>query len=322
MVAKNNPKDIRITRVYDAPLQTVWDAWTEPDQIAKWWGPRGFTLTTHSKDLRPGGIWHYTMHGPDGVDFPNKTLYHEVIACEKLVYDHGGYDDRPALFRVTVLFSEWEGKTKMVMTATCPTAEDAAAMRGFIKDAGGNATWDRLAEHVNEAELGRNSFVINCSFESPIVRLFEMWTDPTHLAKWLPPVGFEMEFLRTDFRVGESSFYRMSSPDGVVFYGQHEICEIVKPDRLVYTQRFCDEHKHVSRHPGLPVFPEAMLVTVIFTKESEEWTRITLTSEPVGTATAEEIAEFINLRQSMTQGWSRSFDKLESLIAGVELERI
>ncbi|MEZ6045243.1 MAG: SRPBCC domain-containing protein [Planctomycetaceae bacterium] len=55
----------------------------------QWWGPRGFTLTHHSKDLRPGGTWHYTMHGPDGTDYPNMTLYHEVEKYKKLVYDHG-----------------------------------------------------------------------------------------------------------------------------------------------------------------------------------------------------------------------------------------
>jgi uncharacterized protein YndB with AHSA1/START domain len=88
--------------------------------VAGWWGPRGFTLTTHSKDLKPGGSWNYTMHGPDGVDYPNKAHYLEVEKYSKLVYDHGGNDDRPPLFRVTVLFSEIKGKTKMEMSMTLP----------------------------------------------------------------------------------------------------------------------------------------------------------------------------------------------------------
>jgi uncharacterized protein YndB with AHSA1/START domain len=65
MPAQNKSNEIRITRIYDAPVRAVWDAWTDPAQAAQWWGPRGFTLTTHSKDLRPGGSWVYTMHGPD-----------------------------------------------------------------------------------------------------------------------------------------------------------------------------------------------------------------------------------------------------------------
>ncbi|WP_431476220.1 SRPBCC domain-containing protein [Massilia eburnea] len=90
------PNEIRIVRTYDAPVQAVWDAWTDPAQVAQWWGPRGFTLTTHSKDLRIGGTWRYTMHGPDGTDFPNKTTYHVVEPLRKLVYDHGATDDTPA----------------------------------------------------------------------------------------------------------------------------------------------------------------------------------------------------------------------------------
>ena len=92
----------------------MWDAWTDPEQVAQWWGPRGFTLTTHSKDLRTGGHWNYTMHGPDGTDYPNTTKYLEVEKHAKLVYDHGANDDRPPLFRVTVLFSERQAKRKWI----------------------------------------------------------------------------------------------------------------------------------------------------------------------------------------------------------------
>ncbi len=99
MSGKNKPNELYITRLYDAPVKAVWDAWTDPKKVALWWGPRGFTLTTHSKDLRTGGHWSYTMHGPDGTDYQNKTLYLEVEKYSRLVYDHGGNDDRPPLFR-------------------------------------------------------------------------------------------------------------------------------------------------------------------------------------------------------------------------------
>src|SRR5215813_7745226 len=132
MAAKNPSNEIRITRVYDAPVQAVWDAWTDPKQVAQWWGPRGFTITTHSKDLRPGGHWNYTMHGPDGTDWVNKTKYFEVEKHARLVYDHGGNDERAPLFRVTVLFSETRGKTKMEMTMALATPEAAENTRQFI----------------------------------------------------------------------------------------------------------------------------------------------------------------------------------------------
>jgi len=173
MGAKSRPNEIHISREYDAPVSVVWDAFTDPEQVAKWWGPRGFTLTTHSKDLRPGGTWNYTMHGPDGVDYPNITLYHEVEECRKLVYDHGSTEDRPPLFRVTVLFSESNGKTTMEMSMALDTAEQAEATRRFIKEAGGNATWDRLAELLDEMLRGKSSFVIKRSFAAPIDRVFD-----------------------------------------------------------------------------------------------------------------------------------------------------
>ena len=78
MTKPTSSNEIRLTRVYDAPVSAVWDAWTDPEQVAQWWGPRGFTITTHSKDLRVGGHWRYTMHGPDGVDYPNVTTYFVV----------------------------------------------------------------------------------------------------------------------------------------------------------------------------------------------------------------------------------------------------
>ena len=79
MANRSDSSELRLTRVYDAPVQAVWDAWTIPERVEKWWGPRGFTLTTHSKDLRVGGHWRYTMHGPDGVDYPNVTKYFGMI---------------------------------------------------------------------------------------------------------------------------------------------------------------------------------------------------------------------------------------------------
>src|SRR3954471_12933864 len=98
MSATSESKDINIVRIYDAPLRAVWDAWADPAQTALWWGPRGYSITTHSKDLRAGGSWAYTMHGPNGEVYENKTRYLEVEPLAKLVYDHGGNDDRPALF--------------------------------------------------------------------------------------------------------------------------------------------------------------------------------------------------------------------------------
>jgi uncharacterized protein YndB with AHSA1/START domain len=315
MAASVKPNEIRITRVYDAPVAAVWSAFTEPDEVAQWWGPRGFSLTTQSKELRPGGTWVYTMHGPDGVDYPNHTLYHEVEALRKLVYDHGANDERPPLFRVTALFSESNGKTTLELTMSLESAEAAAATRQFIKAIGGNSTWDRLAEYLDETGEGRTSFVINRSFEAPPEAVFDLWTDPDHLARWLPPAGFDMRFLRADFRAGGSCLFRMSNDAGLSFHALFEYRVIDRPCRIVDRQQFCDAREHPIRHPGLPDFPAAMQTTVLFVPEGERATRVTVVSAIEADAGAAEVAAFRHERSGMTLGWSGSFNKLEATLA-------
>src|SRR6185312_2354276 len=177
MAAKNKSNELKLTRVYDAPVKAVWEAWTDPKQVAQWWGPRGFTITTHSKDLKPGGTWVYTMHGPDGTDFPNRMLYHEVEKYSRLVYDHGVSEQQPAFFRVTVNFSEVKGKTEMEMTMTMPSPEAAEEQRKIIKQHSGDSTWDRLAEYLEKKASGKEHFVINRTFAAPLELMFQMWTD-------------------------------------------------------------------------------------------------------------------------------------------------
>lgn len=309
--------EIAITRVYDAPVQLVWDAWTDPEQVAQWWGPRGFTLTTHSKDLRPGGSWVYTMHGPDGVDYPNMTRYIEVEPCSRLVYDHGANDHQPPMFRVTVAFTDVAGKTRMDMRMTFPTPEAAREAKKFIRKAGGNSTWDRLAEYLEEETSGRDVFVINHTFDAPIDLVFEMWTDPRHLARWLPPRGFTMRFIEPDLREGGVTFWSMTDGGEITFHGRSEYLEIDRPRRLVYTQWFCDERKNVSRHPLMPTWPERMLTNVELASESPDRTRVTVKWEIHGDATPAEVAEFDNEKGGMTQGWTGSFEKLETILDGV-----
>ena len=76
-------REIVSARVFDAPRELVWKAWVDPKHVAQWWGPKGFTNTIHEMDVRPGGVWRFAMHGPDGTDYKNEIVFIEVVRPER-----------------------------------------------------------------------------------------------------------------------------------------------------------------------------------------------------------------------------------------------
>lgn len=81
-------RELRLTRLLNAPVELVWDVFTDPEHIKHWWGPNGFTNTITKMDIQPGGEWDLVMHGPDGTDYKNKSVFKEVVKHKKIVYDH------------------------------------------------------------------------------------------------------------------------------------------------------------------------------------------------------------------------------------------
>ncbi|MBZ5674165.1 MAG: SRPBCC family protein [Acidobacteriia bacterium] len=144
---KASDREIVISRVFDAPRDLVFQAWTDPKHVGSWWGPTGFTTTTHEIDVRPGGVWRFIMHGPDGTDYPNKIVYLEIAKPALLVYDHG--DEGQRSFRVTVTFAEESGKTRLTMRSLFATAaEREMVVTKYHAIEGGNQTLDRFGEHL------------------------------------------------------------------------------------------------------------------------------------------------------------------------------
>lgn len=147
--ASEADRELVLTRVFDAPRELVFDAWTDPRHTPQWWGPHGFTNTVHETDMRPGGVWRFTMHGPDGTDYPNRILYTEIAKPERLVYLHDSdQDDDPRRFHVTVTFEDEGGKTRLTMRMLLPTAEQREEAVGFGAVELGYQTLDRLARHL------------------------------------------------------------------------------------------------------------------------------------------------------------------------------
>jgi uncharacterized protein YndB with AHSA1/START domain len=146
-------REIVTTRLIDAPRELVFAAWTEAKHVGHWFGPDGFTTITHSMDVRPGGVWRFTMSGPDGKDWPNVVTYEEVVPPERLVYMHG--DDRePDMFHTTVTFADEGGRTALTMRAVFKTAAARAQVvreNGAIE--GAQQTVSRLERYVRS--IGR-----------------------------------------------------------------------------------------------------------------------------------------------------------------------
>ena len=147
----SDPRVIIGTREFDAPRELVWQAWSDPKHLSQWWGPDGFTTTTSAFEMRPGGVWRFVMHGPDGRDYENRVMFDEVVKPERLAYHHGGGDDvEPVQFRTIVTFEELGGnRTRLTMRGTFPSAEERArVIREYGADKGLAQTMSRLGDYL------------------------------------------------------------------------------------------------------------------------------------------------------------------------------
>ena len=144
-------REMVITRVFDAPRDMIWAAWTDPNQIVKWWGPHGFTITIDEMDVRPGGVWKSTMHGPDGTQYLNDCVFTEVTKPERIAYKLSGgrKEDHDVNAEVSWIFEAQGAKTKLTLRMLFATAEarDRSAKTYKVVESG-NEMLDRLREHL------------------------------------------------------------------------------------------------------------------------------------------------------------------------------
>ena len=148
---EHDPRSIVAVREFDAPHDLVFSVWTDPEHLSQWWGPYGFTTTTHSFDMRPGGVWRFVMHGPDGRDYQNRITFEEIVPPERIVYRHGGGDDvEPVQFRQTVTFEDLGGRTRITWRGDFPSAaERDRVIKEYGADKGLVQTMARLADYVS-----------------------------------------------------------------------------------------------------------------------------------------------------------------------------
>lgn len=149
--------EIHITRVFNAPLELVWKAWTEAAHIEKWFGPEGFSTRVETLDFRPGGSWVYVMIGPDGTEYPGKGMFKEIVPMERIVAtDEFGdgmeemvpADTLPQGMIVTETFEDLGGQTRVSITILHSSVEDLKKHEDMGVIAGWNSTLDCLEKHL------------------------------------------------------------------------------------------------------------------------------------------------------------------------------
>jgi uncharacterized protein YndB with AHSA1/START domain len=143
--ASPSDREIVTARLIDAPRERVFEAFADPDRLTRWWGPKGFTSTFREFDLRPGGYWRFVLHGPNGADYQNESVFVEIVKPERIVLDHVS----PPQFQLTLTLDDQAGETAIGWRMRIETAEQCAKVKIFAVDAN-EQNLDRL-----EAELAR-----------------------------------------------------------------------------------------------------------------------------------------------------------------------
>jgi len=157
LVEHPSDREVVFTRLFNAPRERVWQAWTDPRHLHAWWGPAGFTTTTHEFAFVPDGVWRHIMHGPDGTDYPNVVVFREIDPPSRLVYENGwDLPGAPLDFKVVLSFASEGTRTRLSLHMTFASAEafkTAVERYGVLQ--GGIQTMERLAGYVGQAAVKR-----------------------------------------------------------------------------------------------------------------------------------------------------------------------
>lgn len=303
--AENTPdREIVLTRILDAPRDLVWQAITNPRNVVNWWGPTGFSITIEEMNVRPGGLWKHTMHGPDGTDYPGEAVFKEVVKPERLSFTHtGGKKGEPsANFESTWTFEPHGEKTKLTlrMVFESPAARDLN-VKTYKSIEGGQQTLARLAEYLPKispaAAASPEQYELNLTrvLNAPRELVFKVWTDPKHVAQWWGPHGFTNPVCEVDARPGGQMRIHMRAPDGAIYPMTAIFNEVVAPERIVFQSAALDAN-------GKALFE--ILNTVVLTDEGTK-TKLTLNAKVLTITPA--APQYLT---GMQAGWTQTLERL------------
>ena len=276
-------RELIVSRLLNAPIELVWKVWTEPDHIKNWWGPNGFTNTIFGMDMKAGGKWDYIMHGPDGTDYKNKSVFKEIVKYKRIVYEHVSGPK----FTATIEFEKQGDKTFLKWHMLFETTEEfIRTVKTFKADEGLKQNVEKLQVYLDNqpAQFIDGIIVIERVYNAPVQKVWEAITDKDEMKKWYFDLaefkaepGFEFKF------IGEGK-------QGEKFLHLCKVIEVVPKKKLTYSWRYDGyegnsfvtfelfEEGNKTRvklsHKGLETFP--VTANKDFAKENfmEGWTYI------------------------------------------------
>ncbi len=142
-----NSREIFNSRLIEASPQKIFSAFSDPEHLQKWWGPNGFTNTFQEFNFSKDGIWNFVMHGPDGRDYVNQSIFREIVIAKKIVIEHLNAPH----FILTVTLEEIQNKTKISWSMLFDSAETRNSIAAFVEDAN-EQNFDRLEKEITSLE--------------------------------------------------------------------------------------------------------------------------------------------------------------------------
>lgn len=316
-------RELVVERVVDAPRAMVFRAFTEGDHVAHWFGPFGFRTTTHDRTVAADGRWRFTMHGPDGTDYPNVVRYREVRPGERLWYRHSSSEESDDGFDVVITFTDEGRGTRVTLRQTHPTAERAAEIATYALE-GGRQTMARLDGYLSvlreqwpDAVLEGathavdDDLVLLRALDGPSERVFRAITEPADLARWFGPGGAGVRVVESSLRAGGRLRYAMKAGEHEAF-GRFVYRDVEVPRRLAYVVSFTDERGEPIRHPASATWPLEVLSLVTLTPHGQR-TLLAMRSLPIH-ANDVERATFRAGHDGMRQGFAKPYAQLDELL--------
>ncbi len=299
--AHGRETEILITRVFKAPRELVWRAWTEPAHVAQWFGPKGFTTRVEELDFRVGGASRYVMTAPDGAEYPGKGVFIEIVPMERIVTtDEFGDDfksdvDLPSGMVLTCEFEDIGEHTRVTLRISHPTPEDRAKHEAMGVVEGWGSTLDCLDEHLATLAAQRlrgHSLLIRRVFEAPRDLVWRAFTEVDKVAKWFCPMECDVISCEGDIRVGGR--YRETMRCGGKDYNVSGVYrEITPQSRLIFTHQWQE-----------PDAPETIVIVTL--RDLGGRTEVTLAQ--IGLKSDESA-------RSHTQGWTSALENLAKRMA-------